>query len=258
MGTYRKPDGGDNGAESQQNKEHPSQLGSPVLGHSRLVAHSDAGENCQQQQDGGQAQNGGSNHEGSTSLHVAWKDEDVHQGFAVVETSGHDAVSPQALGAQFVHFSAGGDGVAAGHHPVIGGRCDDDANPTHEARDETHHLKASGYHGGRSDVHAARLTRIVPPVSSWTEPSLGLPSWPSRAAGSGLLEMGRERLQALLRQRAAGTGAPGGDPCRQIHHAFLERNIRAPRKKLDPAYSPRPCTTHSILVGIMSSSGTQN
>lgn len=129
----------------------------------------------------------------------------------MVETSGHDAVSPQALGAQFVHFSAGGDGVAAGHHPVIGGRCDDDANPTHEARDETHHLKASGYHGGRSDVHAARLTRIVPPVSSWTEPSLGLPSWPSRAAGSGLLEMGRERLRALLRQRAAGTGAPGGD-----------------------------------------------
>jgi hypothetical protein len=60
---------------TQQNKEHPSQLGSPVLGHSRLVAHSDAGENCQQQQDGGQAQNGGSNHEGSTSLHVAWEQE---------------------------------------------------------------------------------------------------------------------------------------------------------------------------------------
>lgn len=60
---------------TQQNKEHPSQLGSPILGHSRLVAHTDAGENCQQQQDGRQAQNRGSNHEGSTSLHIAWEQE---------------------------------------------------------------------------------------------------------------------------------------------------------------------------------------
>lgn len=97
----------------------------------------------------------------------------------MVETSSHDAVGPQPLGAQFVHFSAGGDGVATGHHPVIGGRCDDDANPTHEARDETHHLQASGYHGGRSDVHTARPTRTVPPAPAWTEPSLGSPSLPS-------------------------------------------------------------------------------
>lgn len=125
----------------------------------------------------------------------------------MVESSGHDAVGPQPLGAQFVHFSAGGDGVAAGHHPVIGGRCDDDANPTHEASDETHHLQASSYHGGRSDVHTARPARTVPPEPAWTEPSLGLPSLPSRAAGSGILEMEREAASAA----AAGTGEPGGD-----------------------------------------------
>lgn len=60
---------------TQQDEEHPRQLGSPVFGHSRLVAHSDAGKNRQQQQDGWQPQNGSSNHEGSTSLHVAWEGE---------------------------------------------------------------------------------------------------------------------------------------------------------------------------------------
>lgn len=90
----------------------------------------------------------------------------------MVETGGHDAVGPQPLGAQFVHFSAGGDGVAAGHHPVIGRCGDDDADPTHEARDEAHHLQARGYHGGRS----ARPSRTVPPAPAWTEPALGLPS----------------------------------------------------------------------------------
>lgn len=63
------------GKLTQQNEEHPRQLGSPVLGHSRLVAHSDAGKNRQQQQDGWQTQNGSSNHESSTSLHIAWEGE---------------------------------------------------------------------------------------------------------------------------------------------------------------------------------------
>lgn len=80
----------------------------------------------------------------------------------MVETSGHDAVGPQPLGAQFIHFSAGWDGVAAGHHPVIGRRGDDDADPTHEACDKAHHLQARGYHGGRSDVHPSQTVPLAP------------------------------------------------------------------------------------------------
>lgn len=137
------------------------------------------------------------------------EDEDVHEGLAVVETSGHDAVSPQPLGAQFVHFSAGGDGVAAGHHPVIGRRGDDDADPTHEARDEAHHLQACGYHGGSSDVHVARPSRTVPPAPAWTRPALGFPSAALASRWLGTLEVEREMLLALQRRqvRTAGTAA---------------------------------------------------
>lgn len=56
---------------TQQNEHYTSQLGPPVLGHTRLVAHSDARENRQQKEDGRQTQDGGGNHQGSASLHVA-------------------------------------------------------------------------------------------------------------------------------------------------------------------------------------------
>ena len=41
---------------TQQNEYDASQLGPPVLGHARLLAHSDAGENRQQQENGRQTQ----------------------------------------------------------------------------------------------------------------------------------------------------------------------------------------------------------
>lgn len=135
------------------------------------------------------------------------ENKDVHERLAVVETSGHDAVGPQPLGAQFVHFSAGGDGVAAGHHPVIGRRGDDDADPAHEARDEAHHLQACGYHGGSSDVPVARPTRTVPPALAWTRPALG---FPSAALASRWLRDTRGGAGDAA-SAAVKTGAPGGD-----------------------------------------------
>lgn len=41
---------------TQQNEQNPSQLGPPVLGHARLMAHADTRENCQQQENGWQTQ----------------------------------------------------------------------------------------------------------------------------------------------------------------------------------------------------------
>lgn len=125
----------------------------------------------------------------------------------MVETSGHDAVGPQPLGSQFVHFSAGGDGVAAGHHPVVGRRGDDDANPTHEARDEAHHLQASGYHGAHSDARAAGPSRTVSPCALLDRAGPGLAL---RGPGSGALEVEGERLRASVQRgqvRLAGTAA---------------------------------------------------
>lgn len=41
---------------THKNEHDASQLGPPVLGHARLMAHSDAGENGQQQENGRQTQ----------------------------------------------------------------------------------------------------------------------------------------------------------------------------------------------------------
>ena len=60
---------------TQKNEHDTSQLGPPVLGHARLVAHSDARENREQKEDSRQTQDGGSDHQGSAGLHVAWKQE---------------------------------------------------------------------------------------------------------------------------------------------------------------------------------------
>lgn len=60
---------------THKNEHDTSQLGPPVLGHARLVAHSDARENCEQQENSRQTQDGGSDHQGSAGLHVAWKQE---------------------------------------------------------------------------------------------------------------------------------------------------------------------------------------
>lgn len=60
---------------TQQNEQHTSQLSPPVLGHTGLMAHSNAGENRQQQENGGQPQNRGCNHQGSAGLDIAWTQE---------------------------------------------------------------------------------------------------------------------------------------------------------------------------------------
>lgn len=136
----------------------------------------------------------------------------------MVQPRGHDAVSPQPLGAQFVQLAAGGDGVAAGHHPVISGRGDDDADPTHEARDEAHYLQARGHHCGRHPgVPGPRPALAVPaPGTGRRLPrSSSLPR--SRAADRRRPDVARwrrrqarERLRAQLRRhdkRTAGTAA---------------------------------------------------
>ena len=130
------------------------------------------------------------------------QDEDVHQGLAVVKPRGHNAVGPQPLGAQLVQLAAGGDGVAACHHPVIGRRGDDDADPSHEARDEAHYLQACGHHHGQPGVPAPRPSLVVPaPGLDGACPSPALSSrWPATARCRTLeVAGGQETLQAQLR-----------------------------------------------------------
>lgn len=55
---------------TQQNEHDTSQLSPPVLGYARLMAHADAGENRQQQENGREAQDRGCNHQGSAGLHI--------------------------------------------------------------------------------------------------------------------------------------------------------------------------------------------
>lgn len=122
------------------------------------------------------------------------QDEDVHQGLAVVQPRGHDAVGPQPLGAQLVQFAAGGDGVAAGDHPVVGGRGDNDADPAHEARHEAHDLQARGHHGGRPALRASPRTRCLRPGRGCTGRSWcpsPRPAAPAATATEGTSRAGR-------------------------------------------------------------------
>lgn len=64
----------------------------------------------------------------------------------MVETCCHDTVCPQPLGSQLIHFPAGGDGVAASHHPVVGGRGHNHPDPPHEAADKSSQVQAGGHH----------------------------------------------------------------------------------------------------------------
>lgn len=117
----------------------------------------------------------------------------------MVQPRGHDAVGPQPLGAQFVQLAAGGDGVATGHHPVISGRGDDDADPTHEARDEAHYLQARGHHRGRH------------PGVPGPSPSLAVPApGTGRRLPGSSLPCARERLTGDGRLRDAGGGGRPG------------------------------------------------
>lgn len=47
-------------------------------------------------------------------------------------------------------------------------------------------------------------------------------------------------------------------PLRIDTPCFPRKKYKVPKKKLDPVHSPWPYTTYSILLGPMSSSGTQN
>lgn len=55
---------------TQEDDEDPSQLGPPVLGRPRLVAHPDAGQDCYQQEDSRKAQDRGGDHQRSTCLDI--------------------------------------------------------------------------------------------------------------------------------------------------------------------------------------------
>lgn len=62
------------GRLTQEDDEDPSQLGTPVLGSSRLMAHPDAGQDRYQQEDSGKTQDGGSDHQCSTRLDIpCWR-----------------------------------------------------------------------------------------------------------------------------------------------------------------------------------------
>ncbi|KAJ1087561.1 hypothetical protein NDU88_000728 [Pleurodeles waltl] len=70
------------------------------------------------------------------SRDVTWQQQDVRQRLAVVQSNGDDAVRPQPPGAHLVQLPAGGDTVAAGQDPVVGGCGDHHPDPTDEAGDE--------------------------------------------------------------------------------------------------------------------------
>lgn len=100
------------------------------------MAHPDAGQRGEQQQDSRQAQDGGCDHQCSGGLDVGWQQQDVRQRLAVVQSDGDHAVRPQPPGAHLVQLPAGGDAVAAGQDPVVGSGGDHDPDPADEARDE--------------------------------------------------------------------------------------------------------------------------
>lgn len=56
---------------TQEDDEDPPQLGAAVLGGAGLVAHPDAGQHGDEQEDGGEAQHGGGDHQRSARLDVA-------------------------------------------------------------------------------------------------------------------------------------------------------------------------------------------
>lgn len=64
----------------------------------------------------------------------------------MIETCRHDTVCPQPLGPQLVHFPAGGNGVAASHHPVVGGRRHNHPDPPDKTADKSGQVQASGHH----------------------------------------------------------------------------------------------------------------
>lgn len=82
---------------------------------------------------------------GRSGTHT-WQYEDVHEGLAVIETCRHDTVCPQPLGPQLIHFPASGNGVAASHHPVIGGRCHNHPDPPYKTADKSGQVQAGGHH----------------------------------------------------------------------------------------------------------------
>lgn len=75
-----------------------------------------------------------------------WQYEDVHEGLAMIETCRHHTVCPQPLGSQLIHFPAGGDGVAASHHPVIGGRGHNHPDPPDKTANNSGQVQAGGHH----------------------------------------------------------------------------------------------------------------
>lgn len=91
---------------------------------------------------------------------LTWQYEDVHEGLAVIEPCSHDTVCPQPLGSQLIHFPAGGNGVAAGHHPVVGGRGHNHPDPPYKTADKSSQVQAGGHHlcalGGRAGQDSAR------------------------------------------------------------------------------------------------------
>lgn len=64
----------------------------------------------------------------------------------MIKTCRHDTVCPQPLGSQLIHFPAGGNGVAASHHPVIGGRCHNHPDPPYKTADKSGQVQAGGHH----------------------------------------------------------------------------------------------------------------
>lgn len=106
----------------------------------------------------------------------------------MIETCCYDTVCPQPLGSQLIHFPAGGDGVAAGHHPVVGGRGHNHPDPPDKTADKSSQVQAGGHHlcplvgrAGQDNAHGGSA-----------EPLGEIP-----AAGAGGMGFGRTR--SLLR-----------------------------------------------------------
>lgn len=84
---------------TQEDDEDPPQLGAAVLGGAGLVAHPDAGQHSDEQEDGGEAQHGGGDHQRSARLDIAcrWGEKEDLGYLAQKEENFGQALLPQEL-----------------------------------------------------------------------------------------------------------------------------------------------------------------
>lgn len=136
----------------------------------------------------------------------------------MIEPCCHDTVCPQPLGSQLIHLPAGGNGVAASHHPVVGGRGHNHPNPPYKAADKSSQVQAGGHHlgalVGTAGQDSARGAERSRPERSRLQEREGW-GWAGAGPCSGCAENSRLPLPSSVPGR--------GQSCLQPHSPWEER-----------------------------------